>query len=479
VGKEHDVPTLILGSTVDGPETTTLEYRDGTELIVACLSSQHIESVRDRRPTLYQELVDLSMYDLTAPLAEAGARWNGGGSELRQWAEPLVSRITGYPIEMIRRDYDAIGEWLRWRTYVYDQIEADLGHQSIMDEWIRVQACWRRAYPVGVVSHVLVGNIPLANAYSILRSLALKNINIAKSASRDPVTPVAVAGAIAAVMPDHPLAAALTVGYLPRGADALNTLFQASDATCLWGGEDAVAELRRQVPVGCRIVEFGPKWSMSVIDLGSADAESTAWRLATDVTFYDQEACFSPQRCFVVGAADAFIDHLCHYLDVAEGHMPYSWSSLDAAAHRHAVSLTALYGGHELRSGDAWRVIVTDSPEQVGEHPLGRTVFIHPISEPADAARWVDGRTQTISVAPLQLLDDCRDAFAAAGANRFVEVGMSRHPRHGFTHDGLRPSNDLVRMVSIEQGVHDRYKYGESDPAAMESRLFYLSRSDR
>ena len=53
-----------------------------------------------------------------------------------------------------------------------------------------------------------------------------------------------------------------------------------------------------------------------------------------------------------------------------------------------------------------------------------------------------------------------------------VELGMSRRPQYGYTHDGMHPLTKLVRWVSQEAGVHEFYRYNEYTRETVEDRLF-------
>jgi long-chain-fatty-acyl-CoA reductase len=318
----------------------------------------------------------------------------------------------------------------------------------------------------------MVGNMAMANGFTMLWAMMTKNISLAKIAARDPVTPIALARAFVDVAPDHPITRALNVVYWGHDSPLGKLACESADIVLAWGGAASVKRVKENVPAGVPIVEFGPKWSLAVVDLERCDPEMAAWRMAADVTFYDQEACLSPQRLFVKGEPGRFIERLGYYLDKAAALIPKQCQNRDALAHFAMNRLEASFRGWKLRSGKDWTIVEVDDPAQVAEHPLGRTLFVHPVQDIAEVRRYITPRTQTLCCEPLALGAEHRDDWGSAGVDRIVELGMSRRPQYGYTHDGMHPLSKLVRWVTLEAGVFDFYRYNEHTRKIAEDRLF-------
>ena len=471
---EIRLPVILCGKEVfeTGGEHV-FNYDDAFLVRMPALEQAHVRAARESRSQLLRELSRLSILDITTFLSAVGRRWLAPDYAIRVDAERDASAVTGYPPRMVELDYRTIGEFMRWRSYAYDQIEADLGSQRILDEWCPVQASWVRAFARGIVLHLMVGNVPLANAGTILRGAITKNLALAKVSARDPVTPIALARAFVDTDPGHPMTRALTVGYWGHERTSVSEeAFRVADAICVWGGEEAIAAVKQRTPPGVPLLEFGPRWSLAVIDLDACDPEMAAWRMASELTFYDQEACFSPQRLFVKGERRAFMDWLAYYLDVASRHCPKQPANRDVWAHVATIRLEAAYRQWESRCGRDWTLIELD-PDAVVDHPLGRTLFVHAVSSLDEVARHIDGWAQTLCCAPWELSSRYRDEWAFAGVDRIVDLGMTRHPRHGFTHDGGRPLTQLVRLVCHERALVDFYKYGDVAADWAEESLFF------
>lgn len=470
-----ELPIVVGGRLLrcsDLPTYHTIHYQSGFSIRIPAITESHLEQIRASRTETIAELSQLTIHDVTTFLSKVGMKWMDPEYPIRKTAELNASRVTGFPRNMLAQDYRFMGGFMRQRAYVYDYFEWELGSERIMDEWSRNKASWVRAFPKGVVLHSMVGNMALANAFSVIWGVITKNINLAKVPARDPVTPLALAASFVEVDPDHPITRALTAVYWDRDSPLVDYACQMADVVLAWGGNTGIKRLKEKVPAGVSFIEFGPKWSLAVVDLDRCDANVAAWRMAGDVTFYDQEACLSPQRLFVKGDVDGFIKRLAKYLDKAARVYPKECVNPDALGHFSMTRLEADFRGWRLTRGDGWSIIEVDDPTQVTDHPLGRTLFVHKVKEIDEVTRYLNFSAQTLCCEPMALGEEYRDRWAVGGVDRIVELGMSRWPQYGYTHDGMRPLTNLVRWVSVEAGVRDMYRYYDHTPDAVEDFLF-------
>ena len=458
-----DIPIIINGRCKYPSASDRLhqiDYENGLRVRIPAMGESDLEALKEERTAITAALSSVSTDEITQFLNEAGDQWMARRSEGRRIADKYAHQITGFPPEMLTADYETIGHFMVNRYHAYDQIAAEFGHERIFDEWIPNQMCYVRAFPRGLLLHYLVGNLPLAGMYSILRGIMSRNCSLAKLPSRDPLTVFAFAKAMIDVDPEHPVSRSLSIAYWPHGAKIEDECLRSVDSVCIWGGAAAVETLKRKIPANVPVAEYGPKWSASVIDLTRCDPEEAAYRLVEDVSFYDQEACFSTQRAFVLGPVEEFRSHLRKYFDHFAKRFPLVSGNRDALAHRSATLLQARYSGLEVDQGEHWAVVVIKDGEAGSlPHPLTRTLFLHPVASLSAVRSYLDQHTQTISLLPWEIASEHRDEWALAGANRLVELGWSRLPRAGFTHDGTHGMHPLVRLVSQERPRNDFGKY--------------------
>lgn len=302
----HEVPMIINGRRVfpsDRELVHHLDYETGIRVTIPVMTESDLADVIANHKKASNDLARISTDELTLFFGAVGERWLAGESAGKQRSDKFASRITGFAPEMLASDNDSIGHFLESRFHTWDTIAAELGNERIFDEWIPNQMVHIRAFPRGLLVQYLVGNLPLAGMYTVLRGIISRNANLLKLPSRDPLTVLGLVEAMLETDPEHPVCRALSVAYWPHNAKVGKDALQAADAVCVWGGGEAVEAVKRGVRANIPVSEYGPRWSCSVIDLTSCDPEEAAIRLVDDVGFYDQEACFNTQRVFVRGTS--------------------------------------------------------------------------------------------------------------------------------------------------------------------------------
>lgn len=459
-----DLPLIVNGVAryADGPQDDDvhlLRFESGAAVRIPRFHQAHLDEIHAAAADLDAELAAVSSAEIITFLGKVGELWDARRLAARMFVRRHAHTLTQFPDVMMERDYETIGHFLAQRWHLYDQIESEFGDQRILDEWLPVQMSYRRAYPRGLVLHYLVGNLPLASMYSLCRGMVTKNRSIAKLPSRDPISPVGLALAVLEVDPQHPVSRALSLPYWPHGDAVGDAAIASVDAACVWGGEAAVRSVRSKLGVNVPLAEYGPRHSASVVDLTQTDPREAAMRVVEDAAFYDQEACFNTQRVFVKGDTAAFVAAAREAFATFTGNLPFVTENRDVLANRSALLAEASFRGFPSTVTPDWAVVelplgTTDLP-----HPLGRTLFVHPVEDLGDVARHLDRHSQTLSVHPWRITTEHRDRWAAAGADRLVEAGFSRMPRAGFTHDGSLGMHTLVRLVSIERSWDDPGRY--------------------
>jgi long-chain-fatty-acyl-CoA reductase len=423
-----------------------------------------------------QELHRLSVDDVTVFFDQVRRNWMSEENEWRRKAIELATLSTGYARAIVESDVNYLGHTLE-RAKQYDFIETDLGDPALLDEWRPYKAVMQRCLPKGLVTHIMVGNVPLASLFSLYRSLVTKNRTVAKVPSRDVITALCFANCIYETDPGHPVTRALSVGYWEAGTLVEDILLGESDLVCTWGREASVAAVRRSVGPHTEVLQFGPKRSFAVILEGleePAAIDDMALRVAYDAAFYDQEACFSPQAVYATGDVDAFARRLGYWLDRVEGIAPRRDLGIDGDAHVHRARLECEAQDWEViaPTDTSWTVVVTEGAQPVDTHPLGRFVFVHPIAHLEEVLGQIDRNVQTVSVAVCGDLGPIASRLVEAGADRVVPLGRMTRFRPGLTHDGLQPMRHMVRWVTLERDIRYKFRFTAVDPDTYEGMLY-------
>lgn len=474
-----DIPKIICGEEIhpsSDEDSVILDYAGGASLRMPRLTPADIERMVASRRLLH----DLPVAEVTEYIQRGGMGIADPTAGLGLEALELCCSITGFSREMVARDYQLIGGFLANRNVMYDLLDAELGDHRMVDEWVRRQVARVRAFPRGRVLHVMAGNVPMSSIYSLVRSILTKNHSLVKLPSRDPVSCLYFARSLIRNNPaGHPLSEAISTFYCQSEDQAFDRLIQASDMVCGWGQGASLQALKSRLPQGVPFLEFGPKRSLSLIYADECDHDKAAMRIAHDVALYDQEACFSPQRLFVIGRHEALVETIGRWLDVQHVHYPMGRMTEDARSHIARIKMEALYRGADVRSGESWTIIVAPDPLAMLEHPLGRTLFVHPIESEEDILPFVDDETQSISIYPYTAhAEHLGNLVCARGVARLCEAGLISHFRQGFTHDGAWPIQQFVRLAYLDESMDYIYKYGNPDVSRYEASLFGARREE-
>lgn len=457
---------IINGKVIDGPCDDVMATTAGASIRTRFPSEHDVHLIESGKQLLGPALRSLTLRDVSLFLHKVGTAWMAQLDDIGREYGDVIEATTGLNWTVIRSDYEGIGGWLTSRADHYQMLRAELGSVHAMDEWQRNESIRQRAVGRGLVFHSLVGNIPMAGLYSIVRGLITRNSNLIKLASRDPLSAYLFAKCAVEAAGDSPLAAGITAIYWPRSHEHATTLVGLADAACLWGSGEAISEIRPALKPSAPCVTFGPRRSCAIVDLTQDDVDvyDAARRMAVEVSFYDQAACLSPLRVYVIGDPTEFEDQLELALNEVSSALPRRVGGNDVEGHIRLISEEARVRGWSVRTGDGWASIMVSAEEGAITHPLGRTVFIHPVGGLGEVARWMDEDSQTIAVFPYEIATTVAEEVMLVGGSRVCELGLSRHPRRGFPHDGLRVLNSLVRWVGIEDDMVNASIYGAVSP---------------
>lgn len=346
------------------------------------------------------------------------------------------------------------------RTSLEHLLRRELPNPEALDRFVPLEGRKSlRLVPRGVVCHWIAGNVPLLGLLSWALSALVGNVNIIRLSSRqdDLVSPVLRLLEELSPAGRHLARRTLVLCFDRDFADAHLAMSEVADVRIAWGGREAVESIRA-LPARweCDDIALGPRISLAVVDpLLATDAVLT--RLATDVVFFDQLACSSPQRLFVKGRAHepAFEDFVARFAAAFERQ--------SGAIVRHTLDWSETYrieldrsrvlvdGGTLRRDAQTqWTVAVVDRPNPAVAC-ANRFLQVIPYERLEEIYPHVPQNVQTA----ITLLDpDDLAAFTEAGAR----LGICRFPRPGEGNhfetpwDGIPMISRLARWVVRTDG---------------------------
>ncbi|WP_054693042.1 acyl-CoA reductase [Syntrophomonas palmitatica] len=476
-----DLPIIVCGKVIkpDERETVFIKNENGVNIRIPMLNEDDVDEILNSR--LKTGLAEMPFDDITVFFEKLAAFWLREENPFRDEAVRLCSLVTGFPAAVVERDYKLIVHLFRNRGDVYDQLETEIGNRWYIDEWVPSQSCLIRAFPRGLVTNILVGNIPMVSSFGLYRNLVVKNNSLSKVPKKDPVSAIYFALSLLEINPDHPITKSVSVAYWEKDSWQEEKFLHNSDAVCLWGGENAINELKSKIKMGTKVLEYGPKKSLTLADLSAMEPDDNmrdiALRIAHDFSVYNQEACFTPQELYLVADDNLFVDFIDHLQSALNRYLHiYEKGELSSDSKAHVLitrTEAQLLGNTVISTPDhGWTIIVAQDNKRIDSHPLNRTVIIHRVSALEEAAPHINKYTQTVTLYPWRASERLRDLICGQGADRICALGMANIPRTGFPHDGIWTFNELLRWVNVERDLDFKGKYVNVNKDAWVERLF-------
>ena len=209
--------------------------------------------------------------------------------------------------------------WLR-RGTLEPILLRELGPDFLNGGWREDGRARLRAFPLGVVGHWPAGNVEIQPVLSLTCALLGGNACLVRIPSGLVETTQQIMEKLQEVDRSGLLTERIVmVSFDHSRSDLHETMAQAVDGAMIWGGADAVSQVRKlSFPHWARVVVFGPRLSVAAMDAETWGdrAERSSWcrRIARDIWQFEQRACSSPQALFLEQAAgcdpDEFVDEL-------------------------------------------------------------------------------------------------------------------------------------------------------------------------
>lgn len=403
-------------------------------------------------------------------------KWEPGTARYRLALERLPA-LTGFSPEMIALGLRELGAMLS-RDALRRKTDSELG-SAAPGRGGRYAHATRSFYqyrPLGVVLHVLSGNVFLVGPGALIEGLLTGNVNILKMPSAETFFMPLFVESLLEADSSGEVARRLAVVRFGSGAREVQEIFKSSsDGIVIWGGEEAVRAYRDGLPARTRVVVYGPKLSFAVVTAegaGRAGVPAAAEALAFELAIWDQNACTAPQVCYVEGEALAreLVERLPEALERGERELPSGPAGADAA-----VEIRKLRGVAEIReargegllrdSGDdnvRWTVLF-ERNLSLEASPLHRTIRVIPFERMEQVLETVApyrGYLQTVGLR-------ATEAEHLAWASRLTQLGAQRLFRLGDMaggeiddpHDGAHGLPQLLhltvtRMPALPADLH-------------------------
>ena len=374
------------------------------------------------------------------------------------WANSLDSRelddLPGIPF---------LRMWLR-RGTLEPIITRELGCNALDGGWTEYGRAKCKAFPVGVVGHWPAGNVEIQPILSMTCAVLGGNAALVRiPRGLVELTEPLMEKLVQCDSRQRVTRRISMLAFEHTRHDLQDAMAQAVDGAMIWGGKEAVLQLRSlPFPHWTRVAVFGPRISVAAMDADAWGNPSTqeTWcqRIARDVWQFDQQACSSPQVLFLekrTGQSTApFLSVLQHAFEAENRAHPRRTiaAGLTSAICQARASWLLKDTAHQaiFPQGPDWTLLVgsgSDIPEPV----QGRTLMVLEVDDLLDPVNKFDGNVQTLGLGMSHSEKENKLACLAGqrGVDRVVKLGRMHvfvPPWDGM--DLIRPMVRMVRHVS-------------------------------
>ena len=313
------------------------------------------------------------------------------------------------------------------------------------------------ARPLGVLLHIAAGNADGLPAFSVAEGLATGNINILKLPQADNGLTLTILEALLEIEPR--LADYLYVFDTPSSdVGAIQKMAALSDGIVVWGGETAVAAVRRFAHPGTRLIEWGHRLSFAYLSGERPRAELEA--LARHIVATKQLLCSSCQVIYLdtadFGAVQAFCDRFWPMLEqAARAHRPSTIGAVaELSLRTYTDRLEAILDGGRVKPWSSPLCsLIPKEDSKLELSPMFGNVLVKPLPR-AQIIPVLRQAKPYLQTAGLGCEPDCRqaliDLLVRAGVTRISYPGSMSEGIPGEAHDGVYPLRQYLRMVDVE-----------------------------
>jgi len=449
--KGYYLPTL--------PIEEQSQERKGIPVAAPILSASRLVEISNRLIESQKKLAAESIFKIVDWIDAAARCWADPNDSIRQEAESLLPQITGDSPEMVHFTLDDFHKHLT-RPVLLQFLEAEVGDPTLLDQFrLKTKGVgFTRAFGPRLTAHILPGNLAGTAIYSLVCSLLAKSASLAKVSREEFLLPVLFARSLEKIRPD--LAESLAVLTWENSAlELTRTIFQKADLAIVYGGDETIEILRKEIPPTTRTIFHGHRLSLGVVARESVKKE-IAEQAATDIALYDQRGCLSPHLYYVETGGSAspiqFAQWLAQSLYVSSYQLPKGTTSAEEAAQIQQLrGAIPLKGGEVFPSpsGVDWTVLYDPDPH-FSISPLARTIWIKPVGDLSEITGHLEAirpYLQAVGVAiPQERQPEVILSLARMGVNRICAVGKMQKPPLTWHHDGRFRLLDLLRFVDWE-----------------------------
>lgn len=424
------------------------EWREREAPLTISEAQEIILIAQKRREAIRSYPVDKTL----RVLQKLGGVWGERNSLFREKCLKELPEETGFSKEMIASSLGAISKTLD-SAQLEKKLKTELRGVSRGEwKWERETNTRIGFEPLGIILHILSGNVYLVGLGSLIEGLITGNVTLLKQSSEEQVFLPYLIESLQEVDKEGILSQSVAVfDYSSSDHQVIQIFKRAVDGIVVWGGEEAVKAYRNELPARTKVIVYGPKLSLAVVTeqgLKETSLPKVADQLAHELMVWDQNACTAPQIVFVEKKewAQKLGSSLAVSLEKVNKGIPAGTAELDTAVEIQKirgvmeVAQTRQEGNLWCSSGSVDWTVFTSLDKAIEPSPLHRTLKIVSFEDWEEIRKEMEllrGYIQTIGLAVGQEERAAlREKLFEAGALRILDIGKMGTGELDDPHDG-------------------------------------------
>ena len=414
--------------------------------------------------------------------------WDPEHGSYYKEAYERLPEVLNYSKDMVRDGLDVVRAMIDKGNIRFD-IEKSFGDEDILEDFkysfdTRTHLKFR---PLGIVAHISASNVFLSCVDSLVSSIITRNSSILKMPRVDRFFPKLFFSSIKEADKTGVISENISLWDFRGGSKEVEEILKKyCNGIVVWGGREAIESYRKDLPIDTRLIEYGPKYSFSIIHRKDR-MDDVIERCSMDSIMWEQAACSSPHIIFVPEElVMEFAKGLYESIEKNSNIYPEPELDIDTQTeimkyHRLGEAAAAFDGAIFLNSGKDNASVLVKKTEELETTCQFRNVIVSPYKELEEIykkAQTVGRYIQTVSIwAERTDFFSITERLAHIGAFRFTVPGEMYTGKNGVPHDGEYPLRKLGDFIHIEHLNID--KRNEIYEFAKERTEFYQNRDEK
>ncbi|MGE3609269.1 MAG: acyl-CoA reductase [Bacteriovoracaceae bacterium] len=406
------------------------------------------------------ELAQIEIEKIISLLDKFSHLWEED-SELFLKALKGLEKTSSFDHEELRKTLKILPSILK-RDSLEARIKAEFMNPKILDQFVKTPSFLGKvkAKPLGIVLHVTAGNVFLSCIDSLIMGFLTKNISLVKVSSQNQFFPEFFANALKEFDQENILADKFAILHWKGGDKQIESeIKKRVNAIVAWGGEEMVQNYQQNLPLGVKLLDFGPKISFQVLTkqgLENKNLKLVAEKIVSDITPWDQSACSSPQNLFIEEGVDSKV--LIKYLEEAFENSPKRGQlSEDEAVEILKEKYRGLYSKlmeeGELAFGENY-LLHLEKNKYLKSSPLHRSLILKAFKNIDDLVNHVEPFSYYLQSCAYLVGEKEKnpllEKLSLAGVKRFAPIGTITWGMEGAPHDGRYVLRELTHFIVDE-----------------------------